>query len=127
MRWFTRSKRTLASGEVRAIVDHTVVIHLFVKRDDVEGVDFVYLGTVTPHSPREEAMPTATGSVPVVTMRLRLEQPVERGLYDYLIADPPSAKPQPADLGFTPAAIEEFADSAVPPAPAESGVPRVTS
>jgi len=85
MRWFTRSRRTLASDEVRAITGNSVAIHVFVKRDDAEGTDFVYLGRAHAHAPKQEHMPDGNGgSVSVVTMELRLARPVPRSLFDYL-------------------------------------------
>ncbi len=48
MRWFSRSRRSLASDEVEAIVDGDVVVHVFVKKDDVES-DHYYLGVATAH------------------------------------------------------------------------------
>ncbi|GAA4897430.1 DUF3427 domain-containing protein [Tessaracoccus lubricantis] len=98
MRWFTRSRRTLRSNEVRRIVEHDVEPHLFVKRDDAEGSDYLYLGTVTAHNAHEETMPTGD-RLPVVTMDLRLDQPVERGLYDYLTAAPIPAPERLDDRG----------------------------
>ena len=50
MRWFSRSRRTLSSDEVNAIVDGDVVVHVFVKKDDVES-DHYYLG-VAPRTTR---------------------------------------------------------------------------
>jgi hypothetical protein len=48
MRWFTRSRRTLASKEVDAIVSKKVELHVFAQKDDADGSDFYYLGKATP-------------------------------------------------------------------------------
>lgn len=83
MRWFSRSRRSLASDEVRAIVDGDVVVHVFVKKDDVES-DHYYLGVATAHDAAETTMPDKTGApLPVVVMTLRFEEPIKQGLYDY--------------------------------------------
>lgn len=83
MRWFSRSRRTLASDEVAAIVDGTVVVHVFVKKDDVES-DHYYLGPATAHGATETTMPDGSGeSLPVVTMTLRFDEPISQGLFDY--------------------------------------------
>lgn len=55
--WFTRSRRTLASNEVKAIVDNLVTLHVFVKKDDAEGSDFFYLGRARAHHPEQTTMP----------------------------------------------------------------------
>lgn len=87
MRWFSRSRRNLQSDEVKAIVDGDVVVHVFVKKDDVES-DHYYLGVATAHDAVETTMPNGDGAaLPVVTMTLRFEQPVKQGLYDYFRPD----------------------------------------
>ena len=60
MRWFSRSRRTLASDEVKAIVDGDVDVHVFVKKDDVES-DHYYLGIAGAHDAVQTTMPDAKG------------------------------------------------------------------
>ncbi len=87
LRWFTRSRRTLASSEVRAIVNGEIPLYVFAKKDDAEGLGFYYLGQADPREPVQEQMPGNAGSVlDVVTMKLDFMQPIEEGLYDYLRA-----------------------------------------
>jgi superfamily II DNA or RNA helicase/HKD family nuclease len=84
MRWYTRSRRTLASTEVSAIVNNDVEIHVFVKKDDAEGTDFYYLGPAHANSAEQTTMPGANGeSLDVVRMLLRFDQPIDMALYDY--------------------------------------------
>jgi hypothetical protein len=84
MRWFSRSKRTLESKEVRLIVDGTVAVHVFVKKDDAEGSDHYYLGRATAHEAQQTTMPGAEGQpLAVVTMLLKFDEPVRQGLFDY--------------------------------------------
>ncbi len=87
--WFTRSRRTLASKEVQPIVHNELPLHVFVKKDDVEGTDFYYLGRARASNAEQTTMPDDKGfRVDVVTMTLGLEIPVEASLYDYLRATP---------------------------------------
>lgn len=84
MRWFTRSRRTLSSKEVRAIVDNEVAIHVFAQKDDAEGSDFYYLGQATSEGAVQETMPDGKGrELSVVKMTLRFESPIESAVYDY--------------------------------------------
>jgi superfamily II DNA or RNA helicase/HKD family nuclease len=84
MRWFTRSRRTLASPEVAAIVDNQVDLHVFVKKDDAEGSGFYYLGQAEAARAEQTTMPDAEGkSLSVVKMLLHFDHPIERGLFDY--------------------------------------------
>lgn len=88
--WYTRSRRTTKSEEVRKIIDserENIDIHLFVKKDDDEGGDFYYLGEVKPdqQSIQNTTMLNKNGQeLPVVTMNLMLKESVDQQIYDYL-------------------------------------------
>lgn len=85
LHWYTRSKRTLASAEVAAIVSRAVPAYLFVKKDDEEGKAFIYLGEVTPTDAVQTTMPDKDGKpLSVVTMNLALPQPIDGATFDYL-------------------------------------------
>ncbi len=84
LRWFTRSRRTLASQEVREIVRNEVDIHVFAKKDDADGSDFYYLGKARSEGAEQTSMPDADGKpLSVVTMNLRFDSPIESAVYDY--------------------------------------------
>lgn len=88
--WYTRSRRTLKSGEVQAIVANQFPLHLFAKKDDAEGTDFYYLGEAKSEAARQEQMPDETGRpLDVVAMKLDMASPIESSLYEYLMT--PSA------------------------------------
>ncbi|TFC28904.1 DUF3427 domain-containing protein [Cryobacterium sp. TMT1-3] len=82
MTWFTRSRRTLASGEVKAIVENSLPLHVFAKKDDAEGTDFYYLGRATSQDARQTKM-SGDGGHDVVSMTLGLATPIESSLYEY--------------------------------------------
>ncbi|MBU5594557.1 DUF3427 domain-containing protein [Amphibacillus sp. MSJ-3] len=90
-KWYTRSKRTLASEEVKKIIraeENGMAIHFFIKKDDDEGNDFYYLGEMLPDEKTisEDQMIDKNGKkIPVVHMNMLLDQPVEHGLYHYLM------------------------------------------
>ncbi|WP_431028897.1 DUF3427 domain-containing protein [Lysinibacillus sp. LZ02] len=92
-RWFTRNRLTLDSNEVKAVLNHKEIgndIHLFVKKDDGEGTDFYYLGKtdVLTETAKNETMPDKNGkALPVVTMNMVLEQPVQYDIYHYLVEE----------------------------------------
>lgn len=82
--WYTRSRRTLASGEVQAIVENRLPLHVFAKKDDAEGTDFYYLGRAKSQDARQTKMSGGDGSkLDVVSMTLGLESPIESSLYEY--------------------------------------------
>ncbi len=85
--WFTRSKRTLKSAEVQTILNAKLLgisIHIFVKKDDEEGLDFYYLGTASVDEASVQESQMASGEA-VVSMDLILKQAVPLALYEYLI------------------------------------------
>jgi hypothetical protein len=85
MRWFSRSRRTLESKEIRLIVDGSVAVHVFVKKDDAEGSDHYYLGRAEAYDSEQTTMPGGQGQpLQVVTMLLKFDEPVRQGLFDYL-------------------------------------------
>jgi superfamily II DNA or RNA helicase len=86
--WYTRSRRTLASGEVKAIVENRLPLHVFAKKDDAEGTDFYYLGTAKSRDARQTKMSGESGH-DVVSMTLGLASPIESSLYEYFAAKTP--------------------------------------
>ncbi|QST00989.1 DEAD/DEAH box helicase [Pontibacillus sp. ALD_SL1] len=90
LRWFTRSNRTLQSGEVQEIINAKEKgsdIHIFIKKDDDEGKGFYYFGKANPNmeSIQENKMINAKGKeIPVVKMDMVLENTVDYQLYHYL-------------------------------------------
>lgn len=85
--WFTRSRRTLKSEEVRRIVSNGPDLHIFAKKDDAEGTEFYYLGRASSSDAEQTTMPSAGSELDVVTMTLTLESPIEAGMYAYLRTD----------------------------------------
>lgn len=84
MLWYTRSRRTLSSAEVEAIVTKRARPFLFAKKDDAEGSDFYFLGEADPSEAEETTMPGDDGTpLSVVRMVLNLDQPIDSAVYDY--------------------------------------------
>lgn len=84
MLYYSKSKRTLQSPDVSAIVSGDIDLHVFAKKDDADGSAFYYLGRADAHEPEQTTMPGADGApLNVVRMKLRFEEPIESGIYDY--------------------------------------------
>ncbi len=87
---FSKSKRSLTSPDVKYFKNATASqrLPLFVQKNNDEGIEFYYLGDVTPKEDSfyEDKMPTENGkSVSVVRMDLLLDSPVEPSLYEYFV------------------------------------------
>ena len=91
LKWFTRSNRKLTSPEVKTIIEakeNQIDVHIFVKKDDDEGRDFYYLGKACPDKSTVEQtvmLDKEQKEIPVVTMNMVFEKPIEYKLYDYLV------------------------------------------
>ncbi|WP_271404563.1 DUF3427 domain-containing protein [Kocuria palustris] len=86
VRWYTRSRKTLNSVDERRIAAEEVPLHVFAKKDDAEGTDFFYLGQAAPREAEQTQMPGGSGAMlPVVTMKLDLEAPLDDSLYEYFL------------------------------------------
>lgn len=90
MRWYSRSRQSLQSPDVRAIVSGELDLPVFIKKDDAEGSDFYYLGQATPSAPEQIVMPT-TG-LDIVRMLLHFDRPIDAALFDYF-------RPEITELG----------------------------
>ncbi len=84
MQWYTRSRRTLRSEEVAAIVEHRAKTFVFAKKDDAEGSDFYFLGSAESSNAEQTTMRGENGEeLDVVRMHLTFDQPIESAVYDY--------------------------------------------
>lgn len=89
MQWYTRNNRTLSSQELVPIIKAKEIgndIHIFVKKDNDEGIDFYYMGKALPNRDKIEqtTISSDNGERPIVKMELIMETPVEYSLYQYL-------------------------------------------
>lgn len=89
--WMSKNKRTINSPDVSAILNqasHRMRIPLFVKKKNIEGDDFYYLGNlnvIKESAVEKEISDGKDKMVPVVEMNFILETPVEKALYDYIV------------------------------------------
>jgi superfamily II DNA or RNA helicase/HKD family nuclease len=89
--WMSKSGRTFKSNCVSKILaqnTYEMRIPLFVKKKNLEGIEFYYLGNtqVQKDSAVEKLIVNDEGkNVSVVEMNFSLHSPVEKSLYDYLL------------------------------------------
>ena len=89
LKWFSKNKRTLASPDVKGILNSPISgldLKLFIIKDDAEGGDFYYLGKLNliPSSVEEMMRPLEKGDESIVTMQFKLDNPVSDTLYRYI-------------------------------------------
>lgn len=89
--WMTRSRLTLASKEVKEIIEAErtgLEIHLFAKKSDNEGGDFYYLGRALPKNWKQTTIRDDDGEeLPIVNFTLQLETTVKDDIYEYFAGD----------------------------------------
>jgi len=84
--WMSRSRRTLQSPDVLAIREYKqngMRLPLFIKKNNDEGLDFYYMGDLTPEEDGFQQDTMASGHS-VVRVAFKLDKPVEENLYRYL-------------------------------------------
>ena len=87
MQWFSRHGRTLQSAELQLILHGDVSIHLFVKREDADGLEFHYLGQAEATRADQSTMRGNRGeTLDVVIANLKLRQEVPRDLFEAITA-----------------------------------------
>lgn len=93
LHWFTRHGRTLQSGELQPILSGAAELHVFVKREDADGMEFHYLGQADASNARNTSMPGNGGEyLDVVTTDLKLHQPLPLDLYEAITASRTAAQ-----------------------------------
>jgi superfamily II DNA or RNA helicase/HKD family nuclease len=87
--WMSKSNRSLTSNDVQSILgkNGTIRLPLFIKKNNDEGMNFYYMGEVTPELNKVEQtrMKDDNGKqIPVVKIRFNLKSPVNASMYNYL-------------------------------------------
>jgi superfamily II DNA or RNA helicase/SOS-response transcriptional repressor LexA len=91
--WQSKSNRTLGSNDVKAIIreKESLRLLLFVKKNNDEGADFYYLGNMKPMQERIVQTTIADDKgkkLPVVKVCFKMETPVNKNIYNYIIEKP---------------------------------------
>ena len=87
--WMSKSNRKINSNDVQAILGKNGAIRLplFIKKNNDEGLDFYYMGEVSPELKQVEqtTMSNDNGKqISVVKIRFNLGSPVSTNMYEYL-------------------------------------------
>jgi len=86
--WMSKSRRNLDSPDVTAIKNagNDMRLPLFVKKHNDEGVEFYYIGELTPikSSFKQTTMSSGNNDVPVVKVVFEVAPNVEESIYDYI-------------------------------------------
>jgi superfamily II DNA or RNA helicase/HKD family nuclease/SOS-response transcriptional repressor LexA len=100
--WMSKSNRKIDSNDVQSILGKNGAIRLplFIKKNNDEGMDFYYMGEVSPELNKVEQTTMRNDSgkqVPVVKIRFNLSNPVSTSMYNYLEQKVKSQNKKPAN------------------------------
>jgi len=89
-KWMSKNKRRLTSPEITRFMDKSVPIRipLFIKKSNDEGIDFYYIGELSPiiNSFTDTTIKNEKGKLlPVVSAHFKVFPPVQNIMYQYLI------------------------------------------
>lgn len=88
LHWMSKNRRTSTSKDgvkLSAFDPDVTRIHLFVKKDDNEGTDHYYLGTMRPGELVDSSLLDKGQPVSVFETEFTLDHPVDQGIYDYIV------------------------------------------
>lgn len=90
--WCSTKNRTITAKDMQPIIHSSelgINVLLFVKKDNVEGKDFYYLGPVKvdENTAQNSKLLDKGETHSVVTMNMILEQPVQYDIYHYLVEE----------------------------------------
>lgn len=94
LHWFTKHGWTLNKDALQPIINGQAQLHLFIKREDADGIEFYYLGQVDATNPQQTTMPGKQDkTLDVVTADLKLRIPIAPELFEGLTAAKSVAAP----------------------------------
>ena len=87
--WMSKSNRMLSSNDVQSILGQNgpIRLPLFIKKSNDEGLDFYYMGEVSPalnHVEQTTMLNDNGKQISVVKIRFNLANPVTSSMYNYL-------------------------------------------
>ena len=87
--WMSKSNRTISSNDVQSILGQNgpIRLPLFIKKNNDEGLDFYYMGEVSPVLNQVEQSTILNDSgkqLPIVKIRFNLTDSVTSSMYNYL-------------------------------------------
>lgn len=86
--WMSRNNRKVSSKELEPLVDYDDLdIELFIQKSNDEGIEFYYMGSLTPLNYKQLYRNIDGKSHPIVNFTFRLDCEVKDELYSYFVRD----------------------------------------
>ena len=86
--WMSRNNRRVSSPELEPLVNYNGVdTQLFIQKSNDEGIEFYYIGKLTPLSYRQVYRIINDKEQPIVNFRFKIEKEVKEEIYSYFVND----------------------------------------
>lgn len=84
--WMSRNNRKVSSSELEPIVNYIDLdIKLFIQKNNDEGIEFYYIGSVTPLSHEQLYREIDGKKQPIVNFKFKIDSEVKDELYSYFV------------------------------------------
>ena len=84
--WMSRNNRRVESNELKPLVNYTDLdVRLFIKKSDDEGLDFYYIGKLSPISYKQLYRTIDGKENPIVNFKFKIDHTVDENLYNYFM------------------------------------------
>ena len=84
----SRNNRRVSSPELEPLVNYNGVdTQLFIQKSNDEGIEFYYIGKLTPLSYRQVYRTINDKEQPIVNFRFKIEKEVKEEIYSYFVND----------------------------------------
>jgi 3'-phosphoadenosine 5'-phosphosulfate sulfotransferase (PAPS reductase)/FAD synthetase len=84
----SRNNRKVSSPELEPIVNYTDLdIELFIQKNNDEGIEFYYIGKLTPMGYKQLYRTINDREQPIVNFTFKIEPEVKDELYSYFVND----------------------------------------
>ena len=86
--WMSRDNRKTSSAELEALINYNDLdVELFIQKNNDEGIEFYYIGKLTPLSYKQLYRNIGGKDKPIVNFTFKIDNPVKDELYDYFTKD----------------------------------------
>ena len=86
--WMSRNNRRVTSSELEPIINYTDLdIELFIQKNNDEGIEFYYIGKLTPIDHKQLFRTINDKEQPIVNFTFEIETEVKDELYSYFVND----------------------------------------
>ena len=86
--WMSRNNRKTSSPELEPLINYNSVdTQLFIQKSNDEGIEFYYIGKLTPLSYRQVYRTINDKEQPIVNFRFKIDHEVKEEIYSYFVKD----------------------------------------